>query len=199
MTDPKVKGDNAVPEATEPDAKCVTTGDGGCEGIDCMHAVRVYVPTDVRPEMLDGPEAQALRDELAESERANRHEREVLSRVAEALGLAPYGGAYRVEDVMPAMATSKARLEEARAQLVEARDWSRMTPREAWEHLRAAPKVAGPWTLGERREARGMRIVASETDRGVFVDACSWTVSNRVEADALLRDAGWLLVDDEGG
>ena len=29
-----------------------------------MHAVRVYVPTDVRPEMLDGPEAQALRDEL---------------------------------------------------------------------------------------------------------------------------------------
>ena len=97
------------------------------------------------------------------------------------------------------IASVQARLEEARAQLVEARDWSRMTPREAWEHLRAAPKVAGPWTLGERREARGMRIVASETDRGVFVDACSWTVSNRVEADALLRDAGWLLVDDEGG
>ena len=74
-----------------------------------------------------------------------------------------------------------------------------MTPREVWDALRTAPKVAGPWTLGERREARGMRIVASETDRGVFVDACSWTVSNRVEADALLRDAGWLLVDDEGG
>ena len=37
MTDPEVKGNNAV---------------------------RVYVPTDVRPEMLDGPEAQALRDEL---------------------------------------------------------------------------------------------------------------------------------------
>ena len=37
MTDPEVKDDNAV---------------------------RVYVPTDVRPEMLDGPEAQALRNEL---------------------------------------------------------------------------------------------------------------------------------------
>ena len=155
-----------------------------------------HVPSDVNRLLAALDEARA---QLAESERANRYEREVLSRVAEALGLAPYGGAYRVEDVMPAMATSKARLEEARAQLVEARDWSRMTPREAWEHLRAAPKVAGPWTLGERREARGMRIVASETDRGVFVDARPWTVSNRVEADALLRDAGWLLVDDEGG
>ena len=27
----------AAPEAAEPDAKCVTTGDGGCEGSDCMH------------------------------------------------------------------------------------------------------------------------------------------------------------------
>ena len=36
-------------------------------GDDCMHAVRVYVPTDVRPEMLDGPEAQALRNELDET------------------------------------------------------------------------------------------------------------------------------------
>ena len=77
-----------------------------------------HVPSDVNRLLAALDEARA---QLAESERANRHEREVLSRVAEALGLAPYGGAYRVEDVMPAMATSKARLEEARAQLTNER------------------------------------------------------------------------------
>ena len=128
-------------------------------------AVRVYVPTDVRPEMLDGPEAQALRDELAESERANRHEREVLSRVAEALGLAPYGGAYRVEDVMPAMATARARLAEeqtAHATLRALWDARCGTIASVQARLTEAEGLLGECVLGLRS---GRSVTDQETDR----------------------------------
>ena len=78
-TDPEVKGNNAV---------------------------RVYVPTDVRPEMLDGPEAQALRNEL-DATRARLAEEQTAHATLRALWDARCG----------TIASVQARLEEAEGKL----------------------------------------------------------------------------------
>ena len=81
-------------------------------------------------------------------------------------------------------------------------DWSSMTPREVWDALRTAPKVAGPWGSNGTSEFRAKPNGGAwrYASRGLFNegDAVGW-FATRDAADAALRDAGWLLIDDEGG
>jgi hypothetical protein len=81
-------------------------------------------------------------------------------------------------------------------------DWSKMTPREIWEALKEAPKVAGPWMLeGQRLQIIGdgwMKDVAYEHEGKILMSTSPETepeYPDRATADAALRAAGWLLVD----
>lgn len=87
--------------------------------------------------------------------------------------------------------------------------WSSLSPREAWEALRSAPKVAGAWTDGpfegeHRVDAFGRAPVWSVHQRETMaivgyhtVSSSTTTYPDRASADAALRAAGWVLVDEE--
>ncbi len=91
-------------------------------------------------------------------------------------------------------------------------DWSRLAPREAWEALNAAPKIAGPWGTTTRHHPSGLPVAWDDsfvnfrgevTSRHVRVSS-KFSPSGGVEyypdrasADAALRAAGWVLVDDD--
>ena len=107
MTDPEVKGNNAV---------------------------RVYVPTDVRPEMLDGPEAQALRDELTAT-RAQLAEERAAHATLRALWDARCG----------TIASVQARLEAAE-RVVEATQRVLVQPEHWEERVRQALATIVTWT-----------------------------------------------------
>ncbi len=72
-------------------------------------------------------------------------------------------------------------------------DWNRMTPREIFDALARAPKVAGPWKEGARRDPSGMQIVWA-------IDGLRWAWAGNAEAraraDAKLRELGFILVDE---
>jgi len=99
-------------------------------------------------------------------------------------------------------------------------DWKVMTPREVWEALQSAPKVASEWT--SPREGKWVRWAASHPDgnksldvgdvflatqfpspdrRHFFVvdggcaEPCGSFADGRRAVDERLRGAGWLLVD----
>lgn len=95
--------------------------------------------------------------------------------------------------------------------------WSAMTPRDVFDSLACAPsKVAGQWQPPEvyggqerypacRRTPQGQTIV---WDRDGIVSVHNWCVpadapikdiqfKTRDEADAWLRNMGWLLVDPD--
>jgi hypothetical protein len=98
-------------------------------------------------------------------------------------------------------------------------NWSKMTPREVWEWVKrlqgsidAAPKIAGPWRRatsaaydGHVYEWRERPLIGTAVWMGP--DNRSWDderdedclgyFSTREEADAALRAAGWLILDDE--
>jgi len=85
-------------------------------------------------------------------------------------------------------------------------DWAKLTPRQAWESLCAAPKVAGPW-VGEpggwsyRADASG-RFVACAQYGGFLIEQLhTWVedkgVAGWARVDELLRMNGWLLVERE--
>jgi hypothetical protein len=92
--------------------------------------------------------------------------------------------------------------------------WASLTPREAFEALDAAPKVAGPWLVyGDDDEilARSARVhdlivyqdeddpIVNVTGAAVLPDAEGYIeFRGRDDADEALRAAGWLLVEDEG-
>jgi hypothetical protein len=178
MTDPKVKGDNAVPE------------------------------------MLDGTGAQALRNEL-DATRARLAEEQTAHATLRALWDARCG---TIASVQARLTVAEGRVDAAcfawdeialaallNRTAAEARDWSRMTPREAWEHLRAAPKVAGPWEYGNRRiyathiAAISFGVYGARLQVGgpeLRRDYPSDPYPTRAEADAALRAAGWRLVDE---
>lgn len=86
-------------------------------------------------------------------------------------------------------------------------DWSTLTPREAFEALRTAPRVAGPWVT-----VRG-EWVRLDARRGVVAlikggDLCGWSTygvdwglhktleAAKAAADRALREQGWLLVGE---
>lgn len=98
-------------------------------------------------------------------------------------------------------------------------DWSKMSPAEIFEALKSAPKVAGPWTVERdaggrllapvRRSYYGATIAWEISD---CVEILEWVIpdsrkppfsnvrcSDRADADARLRELGWLLVDDPEG
>ncbi len=67
-------------------------------------------------------------------------------------------------------------------------DWNTMTPREIFDALASAPKVAGPWKDGARRDFAGMAIV--------WAIAWEGNAEGRARADAKLRELGFILVDE---
>jgi hypothetical protein len=84
-------------------------------------------------------------------------------------------------------------------------DWSTMSPRDVWESLKSAPKVAGPWTPhahgfgcdcgaypADSNYRKGWSYRPDLSGREVVDDACK----SRGEADADLREQGWVLVDE---
>jgi hypothetical protein len=83
-------------------------------------------------------------------------------------------------------------------------DWSAMTPREVWEALKSAPKVAGPWD--DRKYGRAHRIDCmgnsitfdwgGENVTTLIASGAIPRFPDRASADAALRAAGWLLVDE---
>lgn len=93
-------------------------------------------------------------------------------------------------------------------------NWGAMTPREMFEALVAAPKnVAGPWQpMTCLRDTVARETVSGQTvvwEREGMVVIHDWVLpyaerqrvafSTRAQADARLRQLGWLLVDDEKG
>jgi|SRR5271166_3053247 len=85
-------------------------------------------------------------------------------------------------------------------------NWKSLTPREVWDALRSPPKVAGPWEVGDGgemdvRRAPDGSIVATTLWVVPKHPTASWRVpvatSNRAGADVILREHGWMLVDDE--
>jgi hypothetical protein len=83
-------------------------------------------------------------------------------------------------------------------------DWSKLTPAEAFESLKTAPKVAGPWQgkIGEfsfRADPHGAYAVVSQFD-GFRIPGYGGTDGDdqdgRDHADVILRKLGWLLVDE---
>ena len=95
-------------------------------------------------------------------------------------------------------------------------DWSRHTPQEVFDALRAAPHVGGPWTADgpDDNSHERYRVAAERVRRLVWVGYESlpdWRFSipggslyrsgfsthraAMAAADAVLRDHGWLLVD----
>ncbi len=70
-------------------------------------------------------------------------------------------------------------------------DWNTMTPREIFDALASAPKVAGPWKEGARRDPSGMAIV--------WAIAWADNALGRARADARIRELGWILVDEQDG
>lgn len=88
-------------------------------------------------------------------------------------------------------------------------DWSAMTPREVYDFVQSAPKVAGEWFGGPDADAHRFRITPEGT-RIAFVvrintrwraDSCDSQHDTRdaamAAADAELTRRGWLLVDKE--
>lgn len=89
-------------------------------------------------------------------------------------------------------------------------DWEAMTPREVFDALKSAPRVAGTW----QPSIWGDGCVSRYSVWGdvVAVDGCDpifgiairgddkFVANSRADADDRLRELGWLLVDDnEGG
>jgi hypothetical protein len=82
-----------------------------------------------------------------------------------------------------------------------------MTPAEVWEALRTAPldTIAGPYEPGAG--IRGVRRTLTGSGLAYFCDDGSVRIyggpkvvsvhPDRASADAALRAAGWLLVDDD--
>lgn len=99
-------------------------------------------------------------------------------------------------------------------------DWSAHTPREVWEALKTAPKVAGPWvesypghelSLPHRSTVDGKSIVGWWTGERGFMcvprdmhrpeGVVVWHATleeAQAATDKMLREAGWLLVDEDG-
>jgi hypothetical protein len=80
-------------------------------------------------------------------------------------------------------------------------DWSTMSPREVYDAIKSAPKVAGPWTKNGGHVYRVATdgapvVVSSHGDDGPF-ESGDYRLPDRPAADAALRTAGWILVDDE--
>lgn len=93
-------------------------------------------------------------------------------------------------------------------------NWSALTPREVFDALKAAPRVAGPWTPGHARPneqwfrhrapvksyAVGVVLVHGQYYAGIPGGGIHATLAEaQAEADAHLRAAGYVLVDEEGG
>lgn len=104
-------------------------------------------------------------------------------------------------------------LEMLTAEAVGPIDWTSFTPREIFAALKAAPKVAGPWSTGSLggpgRSVRSLPVrgvAAFQDDDGeCFIypradhhasPASNGPFASRAEADARLRELGWLLVDE---
>lgn len=84
-------------------------------------------------------------------------------------------------------------------------NWKSMTAREVWDALKSAPKVAGVWTAAgigyptttsARHDVRGHIVALDYGPRGVTVSTRLGALPNRAAADAVLREAGWWLVDE---
>src|SRR5271165_1917065 len=86
-------------------------------------------------------------------------------------------------------------------------EWKTMTPQEAWDLLLSAPRIAGVWgpagighpeSTRARKDVRG-HVVALDYGPG-DVTTClkPGCLPDRGAADAALREAGWLLVDEPG-
>jgi hypothetical protein len=84
-------------------------------------------------------------------------------------------------------------------------NWNGMTAREVWDALRSPPMVAGPWEPGESgemdvRRAPDATIVATTLWVTPKYPVAPWRVavatSDRTGADLILREHGWLLVDE---
>ncbi len=86
-------------------------------------------------------------------------------------------------------------------------NWKTLTPREVWDALMSPPKVAGPWEKGASGEMDVRRV-----PDGTIVATTLWVVpkhptpwrvpiatSDRTGADAILREHGWMLVDERQG
>jgi len=80
-----------------------------------------------------------------------------------------------------------------------------MTAREVWGALLSPPKVAGPWEIGESgemdvRRAPDSSVVATTLWVTPKYPVAPWRVpvrtSDREGADLILREHGWMLVDD---
>ena len=99
-------------------------------------------------------------------------------------------------------------------------DWSGMSPRDVWKEIKRlqneiklAPKIAGPWRRATGPFLNGHWYEWRDRPLGgtaVYVgpDNSSWDddgdaefigyFESRADADAALRAAGWLLVDEVG-
>ena len=89
-------------------------------------------------------------------------------------------------------------------------DWSKYTAHQVYLALKNAPKVAGPWREDGHRSIRvtprgsiiaeayasARKWIAWSNVLGVTVEDCASLEEGKAKADATLRDAGWLL-DDE--
>lgn len=95
-------------------------------------------------------------------------------------------------------------------------DWSKLSPRQAFEALRAAPKIAGPWLQAgsfwcrktpdikwlplvgrivcwrNSWDGKFGALIAGEFERS----EASKSFSTCQEVDARLRELGWLFIDD---
>lgn len=97
-------------------------------------------------------------------------------------------------------------------------EWSELTPSEVLRAIESAPRVAGPWTRDGDRWDRGVRdtMVAfvEQGSRGWSYDVsmcgdadldtdveCAGGLASaeaaKAAADAVLRDLGWVLCDEE--
>lgn len=84
--------------------------------------------------------------------------------------------------------------------------WASLTPSAAFELLKAAPKVAGPWTatqaglyLKVRQDHKGNVVAGQEPTLFAISPPGNTRVNpffnTAAEADAALRELGWILVD----
>jgi hypothetical protein len=80
-------------------------------------------------------------------------------------------------------------------------DWKTMSPRDVWDSIRSAPRVAGPWEDGElggsavRRAVDGTVVVVDGLWATPGYPNASWRVpvGERSDADATMTKNGWVL------
>jgi hypothetical protein len=83
---------------------------------------------------------------------------------------------------------------------VTAVDWKKLSPREAYDALRARPHVLGPW----KRHEHGWCDCGDQYPNSYWYreneDGKEWIVivdaEGRADEDARLRNAGYVLVDE---